>query len=487
LNAPLIWIAIPALAALALFPFRKWRRVSTLIGISLCLLLAWLAWQVPIRQAIYLGPWRALSALTVEDTLSVLGRQLVLSDAMRPVLIIIYLTIAVWMGGAFAAKAGSFFVPLGLLIAATLTATLAVRPFLYASLLIELAALVSVPLLSPPGQKIGRGITRFLTYQTLGMPFILFAGWILGQETVFPLNFFQNAELARAAWMAALGLALLAGIFPFHTWISMIAEESHPYAAGFILFTVPTVISIFMLPFLVEYIIPLAPEFAFVSMRFIGGLMVLIGSTWCAFQSHLGRMLGFGVISEIGFMILALSLGPGGEAGQGSFFLPEAMPIFFSQILVRGAAMALWALSLSILYNKRRPGRGNLEFRQVQGAARQAPLAALGLVLAHFTLAGLPLLAGFPVRLALWQSLASLSLPTAMLVLVSSMGMVIAGTRTLAVLVTGENLAGWKFSESFIQKLLLVTGWIMLVLIGLFPQWFLGPISQAASAFIFVP
>ncbi len=461
--------------------------MSTLVGISLCLLLAWLAWQVPIRQAIYLGPWRALAALIVEDTLFVFGRQFVLSDAMRPLLIIIYLTVAMWMGGAFAAKAGSFFVPLGLLIAATLTATLAVRPFLYASLLIELVALVSVPLLSPPGQKVGRGVIRFLTYLTLGMPFILFAGWILGLETVFPLDFFQNAEVARAAWMAALGLALLAGIFPFHTWISMIAEESHPYTAGFILFTVPTVISIFMLPFLVEFILPLAPDFAFVSMRFIGGLMVLFGSIWCAFQSHLGRMLGFAAISEIGYMVLALSLGPGAETGLDSLFLPEAMPIFFSQILVRGVAMAVWALSLSILYNQRRPVRGSLEFKQVQGAARRAPLAALGIVLAHFTLAGLPLLAGFPVRLALWQSLAGLSLPSAMLALVSSMGMVIAGTRTLAVLVTGENLGVWNFSETFIQKVLLVLGLGMLLLIGLFPQWFLGPISQAASAFIFTP
>ena len=475
------------MAAVALFPFRRWRRVSTLIGISLCLLLAWLAWQVPIRQAIYLGPWRALSALTVQDTLFVLGRQFVLSDAIRPILIIIYLTVAVWMGGGFAARAGSFFVPLGLLIAATLTATLAVRPFLYASLLIELAALVAVPLLSPPGQKVGRGVIRFLTYQTLGMPFILFAGWILGQATVFPLDFFQNAELTRAAWMAALGLALLAGIFPFHTWISMVAEESHPYTAGFILFTVPTVISIFLLPFVVEYILPLAPEFAFVSMRFIGVLMISLGSIWCAFQSHLGRMLGFAVIAETGYMILALSLGPGEEAGMATLFLPEAMPIFFSQILVRGVVMAVWALSLSILYNQRRPGRGNLEFRHVQGAARRAPLAALGLVLAHFTLAGLPLLAGFPVRLALWQSLAGLSLPAALLTLVSSMGMLVAGTRTLAVLVTGEDLGKWKFSESFIQKLLLVAGWIMLVLVGLFPQWFLGPISRAASAFIFTP
>ncbi len=149
--------------------------------------------------------------------------------------------------------------------------------------------------------------------------------------------------------------------------------------------------------------------------------------------------------------------------------------------------MAVWALSLSILYNRRRQSSSNLDFKQVQGAARQAPLAALGLVLAHFSLAGLPLLAGFPVRLALWQSLADFSLPVALLALASSMGMVIAGTRTLAVLVTGENLGEWRFSETLFQKILLILGWIMLILIGLYPQWFLGPISQAASAFIFTP
>jgi hypothetical protein len=156
LSAPLLWIFIPGLLAVLLFVFKKWEKATSLIGALAALVLAGLAWKMPLSDIISLGPW----SFQFTTSISVLGRQLVLAENTRPILGMIYLMMAFWLGGAYPARAGSFFVPLGLGIVTLLTAAIAVKPFLYAALFIQIAAFMSVPLLSSPGKQIqSRGAT----------------------------------------------------------------------------------------------------------------------------------------------------------------------------------------------------------------------------------------------------------------------------------------------------------------------------------------
>jgi NADH-quinone oxidoreductase subunit N len=395
---------------------------------------------------------------------------------MRPVLMLVYLATALWMGGAHAAKASRLFPAISLMVAASLTAAIAVDPFLYAAIFIIITVLACIPLISPAGKPVGQGPIRFLTFYVLGMPFILISGWLLSQSVSGES---QQIPALLAASLAGLGLAFFMSVFPFHTWIPLVTEKSHPYSAGYVIFIIPTIVSLFLLTFLVRYVIPVVPSSFWIAIRFAGILMVFIGGIWCAFQEHLGRMLGFAVISEIGLILLALSLGP----GQTTPFIPQAIPIFFAQILVRGIAIAVWALALSAIEAQ----STGLSFHQVQGVARRVPFAVSSLILALFSLAGVPLLAGFPVRLALWNSLASISLPTALLALLGGAGMLVGALRAMAVLITGEDHGSWQINERPTLIVLLVLGWLMLILMGLFPQWFLKPVSDLAVLFITQP
>jgi formate hydrogenlyase subunit 3/multisubunit Na+/H+ antiporter MnhD subunit len=475
MSAPILWILFPGLVAVILYNLRRWERSILLAGLLVATGLAWLAWWLPIEEPVRLGLWAGFPAFALGDTLTILGRRFILNNASRPVLVLIYLGVTYWFGGARVARSDRLFVPLGLAIAALFTAALAVEPFLYAALLIEMAALVSVPILSPPGRPVGRGVLRFLAFQTLGMPFLLFTGWLLTGAETTPAGI---DLVVRAAILMGMGFAFLMAIFPFHTWIPMLAEEAHPYAAAFVLFFLPSVIALFGLSFLQRYPwLQTAPDLV-VALRFVGMLMVLIGGVWAAFQRHLGRIMGYAAIMEIGLALLAISLSLGsGEAANPGGSL--SLGIFFAQLLPRGIGLALWSLSLSILQQR----SGGLSYHAVHGIARQLPVVAAGLLLAQFSIAGFPLLAGFPVSVALWSALAQQSLPITLLSVLGSAGLMIAGLRTLAVLVTGPDEADWCVTESWPQIGFLSLSGLALILVGILPQWFLPFLMDVARIF----
>jgi formate hydrogenlyase subunit 3/multisubunit Na+/H+ antiporter MnhD subunit len=475
-SAPVIWIIFPGVMAIALYAIRRWQRVAIPLAILLAAGLAWLAWRLPVGESIRILPF--LPAIELEDTFFFLGRRLVIDNSVRPVLVLIYLSTAFWFGATAVARASRLFIPLGLGIAALLTAAQAVDPFLFAALLIEIAALVSVPILNPPGKRAGRGVMRFLTFQTLGMPFILFTGWMLERVETSPTD---TALAVRAALMVALGLAFLMAVFPFYTWIPMLAEEANPYSAAFLFFILPAAVSIFALGLLEQYTWMRADPAVFLALRSLGTLMVASGGIWAAFQRHLGRILGYAATAEIGLSLLALSLSAPLQTGglQPGGFNLNSLEIFFALLLPRSLGLAVWALALTAVQLRNQ----DLRFRSVQGLARSLPFASAGLVLAQFSLAGLPLLAGFPVRVALWSVLARENLLIALLVLLGNAGLLVGGVRTLVVLVMGAEEHDWHSLETWAQRAMLVAGMLALLVAGILPQWFLPLMASMAQAF----
>ena len=144
----------------------------------------------------------------------------------------------------------------------------------------------------------------------------------------------------------------------------------------------------------------------------------------------------------------------------------EIVNIIFLTLIPRGLELSVWALALSIIKRK----AYLLKFSDAQGLARKYPFAAGAIVIAHLSVAGFPLLAGFPSRLALWQELSIQSLTASFWVFLGLLGLLVAAVRTLAAFVMAGEDTKWEMNESWVQMGMLGIGVLGIFLMGLFPQ-----------------
>ena len=471
LNAPVIWIIIPGIAAFLLFLFRRFSKVTNIIGFVLVVLLSIFALVLTINQPFSISFIEAAPSITIQDTLRLLGRSFVIDDSNRAAILLIYTSITFWFGGELILRSNNSFIPVGLGITALLAAAISVVPFLYAALFIVIAALASVLILAPPGNLPGKGVLRFVTFQTLGVPFILIAGWLL---TGVDVGLTDQALILRVTALLGLGFAIFLAVIPFHSWIPQLTEDAHPYSVAFIIYIFPQAISLFLLYFISRYQwVSLVPT-VFSTIRLMGVLMVLIGGVWAAFQNHLGRMMGFAALMEIGFTLLAIGLIEQDTLSGISISISQAAPfrgIFYALFLPRLVGLALWALALvSIKENFK-----SLSLNDLKGAASVLPFASISVIIAMFSLAGIPLLAGFPLRIVIWSNLLNNSTTYLILVFIGSTGLVIAGLRTISSLFKKSD-PSLQYSERMSHRILLTAAWIFLLIFGLFPQLFLAEI-----------
>lgn len=459
MSAPLIWIVAPLLAAVGLWFLRSHQRLLIGLGVGFCLLLVVLASELPVAETIRLGSWR----LEISTTLSILGRRFVLDNDDRPFLLLLYAFAAFWFAASGIGKVRRSFIPAGLGMIALLVAAVAVEPFLYAALLVETAVLLSIPILAGPQRKIGQGVIRYLIFQTLAMPFILFAGWAAAGVEANPSD---QKLLQEAVFLLGLGFAFWLAVFPFYTWVPLLVEETNPYVAGFVLSLLPTVALLLILDFLNAFAWLRNYPLVYQALRGAGGIMVVTAGVWAGFQKDLNRLLGYAVILEIGFGMLALSF-----AGRSGL---EMLVLSF---VPRMLALAIWSLALAII------GEGNpVDIIAERGALRRMPVASAALVLACLSLSGLPILASFPIRFLLVESLHKLSPTLAGWVLVGILGFLIGGIRTLSVLADNDR-EPWQIRESWPQALLLVAGALGLIVIGLLPNPLLNGLLGILEAF----
>jgi len=456
IPAPMIFLALPWLAAAAVYVCRQrgWRAAEVTVAIGAALTGAALAVWLPLEAAPFL-----------RDSFGVLGRRFVMEAADRGALGQIFLLAGLVFFGAALRPQGRFFLAAGTAALGLLAAALFVRPFLFAAIFLELAAALAVFMLADQAHPDTRGALRYLTYKTLGMPFILFTGWLVETSAANP----QDPQLLTlATYSLAAGLAILLGVAPFHSWVPVVAEHAPPLATAFVTTVMRVPIVFLTLKLLATEAWLGGNPLVYNMLTLAGFAMVGLGALFVFGQQNLGRSVGYALVIEIGAVLLAIGLGTlaGVEAALAALAL-------------RGLGMWLWAVGLDEL----RRSAADSSFEALRGLGWRHPFAVTAVAMGMLSLVGLPLMAGFPPRWALLRLLMEQTpaLAAILLAAMTSVGVVIM--RGLAALTTPKSPDDViQPEESRLGKAAFSAGVLLVLLLGAFPQWVLPAATGAASA-----
>lgn len=461
MSAPLLWIILPAFLAMLLAFIRGNPRLVYRLGLILTATFTLLAFVLPIDMVFTFGD----SDIKLASSFTVLGRSLELLPDKQFMLQLFFALALFWLLGAYAIDAPWLFVPCSLVANSLLIASLTVQPFLYSSIFILLACLVLIPALLQQNRQAGSGVLRLIASFVLGSALLLFSGWMLGGVETAPAS---PAAVFRVIVMLGLGFAFVLAIFPFYSWVPMIMEQEHPYISGYLLIILPIFILLFGLNFLENFSwLRNSGEFKQLLVM-VGVIMVVTGSIWAPFQKNLARIFGYTVIVENGLALMMI-----GSMTTTGFQVAAEM------ILPRVVAFGIWALCLTLLKQHHQ----SLDLTGLRGAGKSQVIISVGLLLAQFSLGGLPLLASYPLRVAALGVAASLSPLLNLAIIVGMVSIWAAGWITLSTLFGNELNWGRFFGPRTLQNVLITTGIIWLILLGLFPQVQAGLLHRLLTPF----
>jgi multicomponent Na+:H+ antiporter subunit D len=322
----------------------------------------------------------------------------------------------------------AFFATALLLVAALQGMTVTADLFnLYVFL--EISSLTAYALVAIGGGAASLASFRYLVIGTLGASF-----YLLGVAYLFALTGTLNAAdaavalggvasspaLVLAISLIALGLGLKMALFPLHDWLPDSYTFAPSTASALIggLMTKVSALALIRVLYLVfapshrDLVDPIREIVAY-----LGGAGIVFGSVMAVAQRDLKRMFAYSSVAHLGF--IAVGIGMANKAGiSGAVF----------HMIAHGVAKAtLFLIAGGIAY---RVGSRNVD--ALAGVHRKMPLSAAALVVAAFSMIGIPPTAGFYSK---WYLL---------------MGCLEAGHPGLfTIVVCGTLLSAWYFLRLF--------------------------------------
>lgn len=470
ISGALLLLILPLVMAGVVYSLLRWTSLSALLSAGTALVLGIAAVALPLDQPVRLWGGRQI---TMGEAMTFLGREVVLEQADRVAMGILFFTAAGIFFLAWRFTSHSLIFPMGLGLLSLLSGALLIRPIIYAALLIEIAAALSIFALQSEKGPPTRGGLRYLTFTTLALPGLLVTHWLMERYALTPD---ETELLGVAAVLLAVSFALLLGVVPFHTWVSALAGDGVPLASAFVLTIGNGTIWFLLLDFLEAYPwLSGHPRFGLI-VSTAGLAMVIIGALLASAQRRLGPLMGYGALVDSGAALLALAMNS--ELG---------LTLVILSLLVRPFGLALMAAGSSGL----RERNGDDSFDALCGLGWRMPWSTAAFVFGGLSVAGLPLGAGFIWRWSLCRASASSDPSTVLYLLLAGVGVMTGVWRGLAALLArprspkDRSVFSLRSSEGLLTAMVVVVVIGLGVCAGLFPQYLAPLAARLAETYTF--
>jgi NADH-quinone oxidoreductase subunit N len=223
--------------------------------------------------------------------------------------------------------------------------------------------------------------------------------------------------------------------------------------SGFIFSILPLPVLFFLLDFMNSYAWLREYPLLFPVLRWLGAFMVLFAGLWTFFQKDLRQIYGYLIIAMNGLALLAIGItGISGISLLTFFFLPR----FLSIILL--------SISITIFQKNNR----SMAVEDLPGLVGQLPFSTLALAVAIFSVAGLPLLPGFPLIQKMEWELVNLSFLSVAMLLVGILFLFLSCLRLLSISFTMTAEVS-RMKESAVSRWFIAAVVSLMVMIGLLP------------------
>ena len=256
-----------------------------------------------------------------------------------------------------------------------------------------------------------------------------------------------------------ISLAFKFGAAPFHMWIPDVYHGSL-ITTTLLLSSVPKIAVFIILIKLLGNVFSGLEIFWSDIMKILAILSILIGNITAIAQTNIKRMLAYSTIANIGFILLALSIGSYESFIAAMFY---TVTYVITTILTFGLISQLLSDNNAIE-----------EIKDISGLAKYNPLAAFMLLVLMLSYIGIPPFLGFHAKLFVIQSLVQ---SNNIILAIFAVIMTVIGSyyylRVVKVMYFDEYNGSLSFSSNHMLSAILV---FVLIYLGLFPSH-LGEIS----------
>ena len=250
-------------------------------------------------------------------------------------------------------------------------------------------------------------------------------------------------------FLICVSLFIKLSIFPFHFW-SLDVYEGSPNSTTFFFAVVPK-IGLFVLLVRLCYVSFYQIFITDFQIYFfiLAGLSILVGSLGGIEQRKVKTLLAYSSISHTGYLLLSFS--------TGNFEGIQMMFYYLSVYMISG--LTIWAVYL-FLTNKNYVyfNKNNKELGDLVLLKQSNPMLAFILTIALFSLAGIPPLVGFLIKLGVFSTVVKSS---AYLISLISIGLTVISTfyyiRLIKILYFENTLVGKLYIPINTQKALLIS------------------------------